>query len=146
MARPDQLDVFLGDELVGSVFDSSPLSFEYAPAWLARSQPLPLAAIPLQTGRQDSASVLAFLENLLPEGEVRHYVAEQRKASTLFSMLLEVAGDTAGAFVIVPAGRRPEPATYEPTSWRALARLLSGKSAAAIDIKGGDARISLAGA
>jgi serine/threonine-protein kinase HipA len=146
MARPDRLEIFYGEERVGSIHDSSPLGFEYEPSWLARAEPLPLAAIPLQPGRQESAPVLAFLENLLPEGELRRYVAEQRKVSTLFSMLLEVAGDTAGAFVILPAGQTPQPARYEPSSWAALARLLEGNSAAAIDIKGRDARISLAGA
>jgi serine/threonine-protein kinase HipA len=146
MERPRCLEIFYGEERVGSIYDSSPLSFEYEASWLRRAEPLPVAAIPLQPGRQDSAAVLAFLENLLPEGELRHYVAEQRKASTLFSMLLEVAGDTAGAFVILPAGQTPQPPRYEPSSWAALARLLEGHSAAAIDIKGRGARISLAGA
>jgi serine/threonine-protein kinase HipA len=90
--------------------------------------------------------VQAFFENLLPEGELRDYVAQQRKASTLFSMLLEVAGDTAGGYVIVPSGQEPEPASYEATTWEALASILSRKSAAAIDIHGEGARISLAGA
>ncbi len=146
MARPDRLDVFFGDELVGSVHDVSPLAFEYAPQWLARAEPMPLAAIALQAGRQASAEVQAFFENLLPEGELRDYIAEQKKASTLFSLLLEVAGDTAGGFVILPAGHKPEPASYEASSWEALAAALAKKSAAAIDIKGSGARISLAGA
>jgi len=43
-------------------------------------------------------------------------VAAQRKASTLFSLLLEVAGDTAGAFVLVAPGQTPEPPRYEATT------------------------------
>ncbi|RZL88053.1 MAG: type II toxin-antitoxin system HipA family toxin [Variovorax sp.] len=123
MARPASLDVFLGDEHV-----------------------LPVAAIPLAPGRQRSDVVQAFLENLLPEGELRAYIVEQKKASTLFSLLYEVAGDTAGGFVILPAGEQPAPPSYEPTTWQALADFLGGKSASAIDIKGDHARISLAGA
>lgn len=150
MSRPEALSVFYGRELVGAIHDASPLVFEYAPSWLTRPEPKQLAAIALQPGPVSSEMVQAFFENLLPEGELRVYIAEQRKASTLFSMLLEVAGDTAGGFVVLPAGQVPEPAdfseSYEPTSWEALAANLKGKTAAAIDIKGDGARISLAGA
>ncbi|MGO4306125.1 type II toxin-antitoxin system HipA family toxin [Cupriavidus sp. RAF12] len=146
MTRPTSLDVFYGDTRIGSLHDASPLAFEYAPTWLNRNDAFPLAAIPLAGGRQDSAAVLAFFENLLPEAELRQYIAEQRKASTLFSLLLEVAGDNAGAFVILPAGRAPAPAEYEATTWEALAARLGKTSAAVIDIAGRDARISLAGA
>jgi len=146
MARPDRLDVYAGEDLVGSVHDESPLAFEYAAVWLERAEPMPLAAIALQSGRHASAQVQAFFENLLPEGELRQYIAEQKKASTLFSMLLEVAGDTAGGFVILPAGQMPLPPMYEPTTWAAMAAVLGKKSASALDLKEGGARISLAGA
>jgi len=146
MQRPDRLDVYYGSELVGTIHDASPVAFEYAASWLERAERMTVAAIALQPGRNESAAVQAFFENLLPEGELRHYLAEQRKASTLFSLLLEVAGDTAGGFVIVPGGQRPQPATYEATTWEAMAAILGKKSASAIDLQGGDARISLAGA
>ena len=146
MNRPDRLDVYYGTELVGTIHDTSPVAFEYAPSWLERPERMTVAAIALQPGRNESAAVQAFFENLLPEGELRHYLAEQRKASTLFSLLLEVAGDTAGGFVIVPGGQHPGPATYEATTWEAMAAILGKKSASAIDLQGGDARISLAGA
>ncbi|MCL4185390.1 MAG: HipA domain-containing protein [Burkholderiaceae bacterium] len=146
MERPNRLDVYYGSELVGTLHDTSPIAFEYAASWLERAQRMTVAAIPLQPGRNDSAAVQAFFENLLPEGELRHYLARQRKASTLFSLLLAVAGDTVGGFVIVPGGQHPEPATYEATTWEAMAAALGKKSASAIDLQGGDARISLAGA
>jgi serine/threonine-protein kinase HipA len=146
MNRPDRLDVYFGTDLVGTIHDSAPVAFEYAPNWLARPERMTVAAIALAPGRNDSAAVQAFFENLLPEGELRHYLAEQRKASTLFSLLLEVAGDTAGGFVIVPGGQHPEPATYEVTTWEAMAAVLGRKSASAIDLQGRDARVSLAGA
>jgi serine/threonine-protein kinase HipA len=144
--RPPHLEVFFGEEAVGRLHDTSPLSFEYAASWLNRAAPMPLSAVPLAPGFQSSAAVQAFFENLLPEGELRSYIAEQKKASTLFSMLLEVAGDTAGGFVILPAGQSPEPPSYQPTTWEALHATLKRKSASAIDIRGKGARISLAGA
>ena len=146
MDQLERLDVYYGTELVGTIHDESPVAFEYAATWLERADPMTIAAIALRPGHNASAIVQAFFENLLPEGELRHYLAEQRKASTLFSLLLEVAGDTAGGFVIVPDGQVPQPATYEPTTWEAMAALLNNKSASAIDLHGTDARISLAGA
>lgn len=147
LPRPSALDVFHGAQLVGTVHDTSPLRFEYAPAWLQREDRFPLAMIPLQAGTTDAPRVQAFFENLLPEGDLRVYLSEQRKASTLFSLLLEVAGDTAGAFVMLPRGHAPEVPTYEPTTWEKLARTIKARSAAAIQVEGGDgARISLAGA
>ncbi|WP_085315430.1 type II toxin-antitoxin system HipA family toxin [Derxia lacustris] len=144
--RPDRLDVYCGDDLVGSLADAAPLVFEYAPGWLARPAPWPLAAIPLMVGPQASAAVQACFENLLPEGELRAYLADQRHASTLFSLLLEVAGDTAGGFVLLPGGQTPQPPSYEATSWAALAERLRSGPAAALDLMGDNARISLAGA
>lgn len=144
--RPDWLDVLYGTELVGTVHDSSPLGFEYATGWLARPRRMMLAAIPLEPGRQISPEVQAFFENLLPEGELRDHLASQRKASTLFSLLHEVAGDTAGAFVLAAAGQTPEPPRYEATTWEAIAAALAGRSVSAIDLHAPDARISLAGA
>ena len=150
--RADRLDVYYGSDLVGAVHDSAPLAFEYAPGWLGTSgghQRMSLAAIPLHAGRQAGPEVQAFFENLLPEGELRDYLAAQRKASTLFSLLLAVAGDTAGAFVLVAPGEPPEPPEpprYVATSWAAIAAILAKRSASAIDIHEQGARISLAGA
>ena len=144
--RPDRLDVYYGDALVGFVHDTEPLAFEYAPAWLSGPERMALAAIRRQAGRQATREVQAFFENLLPEGELRDYLAAQRKASTLFSLLLDVAGDTAGAFVLVAPGQTPDPPRYEATTWEAIAAILAKRSASAIDIHEQGARISLAGA
>lgn len=141
-----QLDVFFGDEVVGSVHDTAPLSFSYAPQWLARPEPAQIAAITLGTGVISGAAVTAFFENLLPEGELRSFIAASQKASTLFALLQAVAGDTAGGFVLLPQGQRPERPRYQATSWQALAAQLGLPSGAALDIKGKQARISLSGA
>jgi serine/threonine-protein kinase HipA len=146
MSRPASLDVYFGDDPVGTIHDSSPLAFKYASAWLERADAWPIAGIPLQNGYNNSTQMQAFFENLLPEGELRLYIAEQRKASTLFSLLLEVAGDTAGGFIVLPAGQKPTLAKYEATSWEEIAAQMRKSSAVAIDIHSGDARISLAGA
>jgi len=143
---PARLEVFYGEALVGRLHDTTPLSFEYAPAWLASPARMAIATIALQPGPSDAPAVQSFFENLLPEGELRRYLAERHKASTLFALLHAVAGDTAGGFVILPEGQAPNPARYTPTTWKALAALLAKQSAAAIDIHGAHVRVSLAGA
>ena len=142
------LDVFYGTECIGTVHDTAPLSFEYARTWLDRAHVFPLSVIALQAGRIASPQVQAFFENLLPEGDLRITLAKQRKASTLFALLREVAGDTAGAFVLLPLGQKPEAPAYEPTTWDSLANIVRTQSAAAIQTQGKNnkSRISLAGA
>jgi serine/threonine-protein kinase HipA len=146
IARPNRLDVYFGDELVGTLTDTSPLSFEYEAAWLNRADAWPIAGIPLLSGAKSSVAMHAFFENLLPEGERRLYLIEERKSSTLFALLLAVAGDTSGGFCILPEGQKPQTAEYEITSWARIAVQLGKESASAIDIRSSDARISLAGA
>ena len=141
-----QLDVYWADECVGTLHDGSLLAFEYAPTWLRRTPPLPLADMPLQLGRNDTAAVQSFFENLLPEGELRQHLMEQKKASTLFALLREVAGDTVGGFTLLPAGQAPEAPRYEATSWPELASRLGRPASTAIDLQGQHTRISLAGA
>jgi serine/threonine-protein kinase HipA len=62
-----------------------------------------------QPGRQAAPKAQDFFENLLPEGKPRDCPAAPRRASTLFSLPPEVAGDTAGAFVRVAPGPAPKP-------------------------------------
>lgn len=141
-----QLAVFFDDQLVGHVVDSEPLSFAYSAEWLARPETAQIAAITLAAGPISSAAVTAFFENLLPEGELRRFIASSKKASTLFALLREVAGDTAGGFVILPAGQSPERPAYQATTWAALAARLGHPGAAALDLQAPQTRISLSGA
>ena len=149
--KPDsgagQLDVYHDARLVGTLFDSDPLSFEYARDWLSTDGAFSLPGVPLAPGRTASEAVSALFENLLPEGALRDYISKQRHVSTTFSMLREVAGDTAGGLLILEHGQKPRPPAYEKVGWRKLAALLSGtRGGAAIDIGLKHARISLSGA
>lgn len=139
------LDVYFENDLVGRVGDTNPLSFEYAPEWLAHKA-IQIANIVLAPGRSDADSVTSFFENLLPEGELRSYLFAARKASTLFGLLYGVAGDTAGGFVLLPNGQQAQAHSYQPTSWQELAGELKSKAAVAINLKRKGTRISLAGA
>ncbi len=139
------LDVYFELDRVGRVYDTQPLSFEYAQEWRAHHA-LQIANIALAPGKSAADSVTAFFENLLPEGALRSYLFAARKASTLFGLLHAVAGDTAGGFVLLPPGEQPKPHSYQPTSWQELANELHSKSALAINLKSKGTRISIAGA
>ncbi len=146
MKTVSRLDLYWGDEHVGSIHDASLLAFEYTPTWLSRAQPFAVAAIALQPGRIDTPEVQAYFESLLPEGELRQTLVTQKKASTVFALLHAIAGDTASGFVILPAGQTPGPARYEATTWEALEQRLRQPAVAAMDLQAAGARISLAGA
>lgn len=81
----------------------------------------------------------------LSDRELRQYLIEQGKASTLFTLLRRSAGGTAGAFVLLPPGEQPGAERYMATTWEAIAMLLEKPGAAALDLPGSGTRISLAG-
>ena len=146
-APVDSLDVYLGLALVGSVYDTQPLSFEYAESWLPNPGRIQLASIPLRAGRIDSEFVLAFFDNLLPEGTLREHISRQLHATSTFALLRAVAGDTAGGMVLLPHGQEPGASGYERISWAKLGQILRGdQGVTAFDIKSKGARISLSGA
>jgi serine/threonine-protein kinase HipA len=140
-----QLDVFDGDVLVGTLHDTDPISFEYTDAWLNFAGHYSIAAIELKPGRGDNHAVKVFFENLLPEGALRDALAMQTKASSVFSLLKEVAGDNVGQLVILPSGERPQPPSYESSSWDKIAKAFAGQAPAGeLDRQGH--RISVSGA
>ncbi|HRK56400.1 MAG TPA: HipA domain-containing protein [Burkholderiaceae bacterium] len=141
-----RLDVYWGAEHVGSVYDTQPLSFAYTSPWLKHTQAHAIAGIALQPGLINSAAVASFFENLLPEGALRDYLAQQKQASTLFWLLHKIVGDSAGGYVLMPGGHRPTPAHYEASSWQALAKALKTSPAIELGLKRRGTRISLAGA
>ena len=49
---------------------------------------------------------------------MRHHV------SSIFGLLLEVGGDTAGSFVILPDGQVPQPPLYKAMTWEQVDRRL----------------------
>jgi len=71
------LDVFFEDDLVGHVYDTSPLSFEYTSQWIQR-RAIQIANIKLAADKSDDASVSAYFENLLPEGQLRTLLLSAR--------------------------------------------------------------------
>jgi serine/threonine-protein kinase HipA len=119
------LSVYMGSDLVGTLYDTDPISFAYDANWLSRLQARPLADdIPLRKGRNDSGFVYAFFENLLPEGEQRKLISLKYQVSTVFGMLFEVGGDTAGSITLLPPGDVPEKPIFKKMTWEEIDKLI----------------------
>ena len=97
-ARVPHLNVFLNDHRVGALFDTEPLSFEYSEEWLQDGRAIPLGAIPGRGGRIEDPAVLAFFDNLLPEGDIRAYLGTCIPATTIATQKTSPS-----------TGRRPAP-------------------------------------
>jgi serine/threonine-protein kinase HipA len=145
--RVKALSVFDGDRLIGAIHDTTPMSFEYASAWLLDPDGYDIVAtVPRQAGRISAPAVEALFENLLPEGILRDMLSREAQTSSTFGLLLKVAGDTAGGFTIVPEGEQPDGISYTQVDWTYVANHFAGglQSRSAAQPLG--SRISLSGA
>lgn len=97
--------------------DNERMQFQYDEAYLATRQAPLSVAMPLREEAWPDAVSFPFFENLLPEGNIRHLLAETlRTADNNFErLLLETGGDVAGAISIQPAeGSTPPESTSAP--------------------------------
>lgn len=147
-----QLDVFMGDALVGCLRqrDDGTLAFAYDRRWLARDNAMALApSLPLIGQPHEGDAVLAYFDNLLPEGGVREFAARalQMSAENVFGLLARFGGDTAGALSLLPPGQTPsgEP-RYLPASPEAIGHWFASSRGMPLDLRGTQARMSLSGA
>jgi serine/threonine-protein kinase HipA len=126
------------------------MEFAYATGWLADEMPPLSQSLPLN-GRFDAAAAASFFGGLLPEGEPRRLLARLLGVSESndYSMLAMIAGDTAGAITLLPAGERPEPISGD-VEWlddADLADLLTELPSRPMHVDAdGEYRLSLAGA
>ncbi|WP_459615835.1 HipA domain-containing protein [Bordetella sp. 2513F-2] len=148
MSTADALDVYEAGVRVGRLHDERPLRFVYDPAWLARPDGRAIApTLPLQSAEHSGEPVLAFFENLLPEGQLRRFLQASRHATTVFGLLRSVGGDTASGLTLLPPGERPGPAHYRPATWQEIAARLAESAVPALVAQNAEGtRISLAGA
>ncbi len=148
MMSEGTLEVYHGDRYVGRLYGAEPLRFEYAPTWQAHPEAVSLSpSLPLTRRLHVGDEVLAYFENLLPEGDLRHHLELRHHTNTVFGLLKAIGGDTASGFTLLPPGESPAPPTYRPVSWEALAEHLRHRERGPLlSQQGEEARISLAGA
>ncbi|MFA7243308.1 MAG: type II toxin-antitoxin system HipA family toxin [Sulfuricellaceae bacterium] len=146
----NRLDVYHGSEPVGFLHDREEgLMFSYAPSWLEAPNAMPLApGLPLENRDFLGNAVMAFFENLLPEGQVREFLAKSFHLSpeNVFGLLARLGGDTAGAYAILPAGTLAgAKAHYLEISREAIHEWLAEKGVP-LTLHAPDSRMSLSGA
>jgi serine/threonine-protein kinase HipA len=129
-ALPASLCVYMGQDRVGTLYPTDPLSFEYDAEWLASGDAKPLHPyIELSPGRLSMPALHAFFENLLPEGEQRRMISLRYQVSSVFGLLAMIGGDTAGAIVLLPEGRVPTAPVYQDLSWEQVNALVHADAA-----------------
>jgi len=147
-----QLDVYAGDALAGYLREDGDgsLSFTYSRQWLRRAAAMPLApALALTDGEHTGEAVLAYFDNLLPEGSVRDFIAraEHISPSNVFGLLERFGGDTAGALSLLPQGERPSAAArYRPVNAAAIRACFADSRGIPLGPKDRQVRMSLSGA
>ena len=147
-----QLDVYCGPALAGVLREreDGSLSFAYSARWLQSDGATPLApALALTEGEQTGDAVLAYFDNLLPEGGVRDFVAraEHISPSNVFGLLERFGGDTAGALSLLPQGERPAGAArYRPVDAATIRDYFAHSHGIPLGPQGAQVRMSLSGA
>ncbi|MDB5824941.1 MAG: type toxin-antitoxin system HipA family toxin [Herminiimonas sp.] len=123
---PASLWAYSGQDRVGTLYPTNPLSFEYAAEWIAGAARKPLhPRIAVAPGRLTMPEVHAFFENLLPEGDQRKHLGVRHQATSVFGLLAMVGGDTAGALVLLPEGEQPGDPVYQDLNWEQVKALLN---------------------
>jgi serine/threonine-protein kinase HipA len=129
-ALPASLQVTMGQRLVGTLYPTDPLSFEYSAQWLASAEAKPLHPhMKLMPGRLSTPELHAFFENLLPEGDQRRLIGLRCQVSSVFGLLAMVGGDTAGSIVVAPEGQAPAEPVYQDLSWEQVNALVHADAA-----------------
>jgi HipA-like protein len=109
---PAGLWVYMGQDRVGMLYPTDPLSFEYSAEWIASADSKPLHPhIKVMPGRLSMPELHAFLENLLPEGATQnHWPAIPSVFG--FRAPCHGGGDTAGSKM--PCCARDRPYLFNP--------------------------------
>ena len=142
----DSLDIYYGDTLVGvfGLTQQADYYVEYAESW--RQDGFPISSLlPLEQRRHEGRLVEYFIENLLPEAELRQAIARRHGVSenNYFSLMQFIGRDCAGAFTL---GGPQSQGTYESLSTAQLRELLKNLPKYPLAMNRRGASFSLAGA
>ena len=117
-----ELAVWLFNHRVGTLaLADGRLRFGYAPGWLSQTDSIALSAsLPLQAEPFDDRSTRPFFAGLLPEGQMRHLIAQQCQVSDQndFVLLDHIGGECAGAVTLLKPGQAPPlPTRHNELRW-----------------------------
>lgn len=121
------LDVLVDGKLIGCLHDKNPLAFTYSDDCLIGLLKSPFSGvIPLMEGDIATPAVLAYFENLLPEGDQRRTLEERNHVSSVFGLLATAGWDTAGSIVLKPTGSISNAPAHIKSSWAKIAEIIAG--------------------
>lgn len=149
-------DLYFNQHLAGELIidDNMRMSFVYDDAYTEQGGSCVSLTLPTTEKYHADKVVFPFIENLLPEGEIRQLIETKNKIEDgNYQRLFELLGaDVAGALSIQPKGSRPNfenSTSKSPLSKQALSNLLleiqDRPFKAGVDMEVGN-RLSLAGA
>lgn len=112
MTAPRRLTVFRDNRSVGTLWaDGSRLQFAYHEAVRGDRTAAVSVLLPVREGTFDDHAVRPCFENLLPEGDLRGYLARTEKLDVgdIVGLLAAFGGECAGALSLWPEGEIPPP-------------------------------------
>lgn len=116
-----ELEVWLFGDRVGTLsLIEGRLSFRYRTEWLDHPGAVALScSLPLQAEAFDDIRTRPFFAGLLPEGHLRHLIAQQFQVSGQndFALLDRIGGECAGAITFLPPGQLPQSPGSDEIQW-----------------------------
>ncbi len=156
MTAPRRLTVYRDSRPVGTLWaDGTRLQFAYDAAVLGDRAAAVGVLLPVRAGTFDDHQARPCFENLLPEGDLRGYLAKTEKVDEgdVVGLLAVFGGECAGALSLWPEGERPSPAPeYAPCSAEEVRAALAMVRAQEASVRNSPAqvmkrgRLSLSGA
>lgn len=121
------LHVLVDGRLIGYLYDKDPLTFAYSDDCLNGLLRSPFSGvIALEPGDIATSAVLAYFENLLPEGDQRRALEKKNQVTSVFGLLAAAGWDTAGSIVLKPTGSGSTIPAYIKSNWTEIARVIAG--------------------
>jgi serine/threonine-protein kinase HipA len=147
MAIVKKLDVYRDKQLVGVLFNETPLKFIYDAGW-QKNHPLGISPqLPVSQAEHSGQAVESYFENLLPEAGLRELLTLKYQVTSTFGLLSVIGGDTASDLTILPEGKEPQPPSYQAIAWQDIADEFTQQQGVIRTIQEEEGlRISLAGA
>ena len=147
MSVVQKLSVYRDSELVGTLFNETPIKFVYDTAWRQNHKESISPRISLSQVEHSGQAVESYFENLLPEAGIRDLLKLKFQVTTTFGLLSVIGGDTASDLTILPEGEAPQPPQYKAITWQDIADEFTQQQGVIHNIQEEDGlRVSLAGA
>jgi serine/threonine-protein kinase HipA len=141
------LDVYRGNELIGQLFNDTPLKFIYSDSCLKQGGEDISPNIGLSKAEHTGPPVEAYFENLLPEAGIRELLKMKYHVSSVFGLLNAIGGDTASNLTLLPHGELPKASQYRDVTWAEIEESIRNPNERTYNTQANEGvRISLAGA